>query len=1345
MAKKISIKFTPTSQQQNRSSLSPPDTPTELSLMGSPFDDFAITSEDDLGSVQLFSITDEESEDNSESIGDPDCQRQSQQLHQQQNRQPPKVEDEIDMIDAKIRQEKKKGSGNKMDKFMKHLQEALTPSSSSSLLNQDSSKNPIKHDIESETTTSSSSLLSSSTTNNQNSTSWLNDIKFTNLVNLNKLRNEKQQQTKIMQSESMDNFFDNQQQQQQSQPTTTGSTSRKMSMAIGVKNYNHPISTSSSSSLSTTATTTTMTTTAATTTMVADAPTTIMMMTNTFSSIVDANGQIMVSSPSNDNNSEDYQQQVPNESSDISSITMTAETTSNSNENMAKESKDKPQKLKDMFIGLKSNSGESSATKKKFTLFDKKTFQPKNKQQQQSQDTQQDLFNKLISPMRTTTPSPTVPVPSSSITSALLSPVQQHSITSPSFSNSQVLSNFLATFTNASSSSAKVSFTANTDSNNIAGCTRSASTEHVDTIGGYKNKSNKMTNSKSMMTFRKATKFEDNNNNNNNNNVNNVNNNINNINNTIINDDEEENNQFGLLPTYLLTSTLATQNPTLRRRTKSSPLRNRTPTPDETIHMGKPFDHQQFIQQKRQKHRLSDVSHSSSSSSSLPSLNDDLVNEKNFDTTLVNNENHYHSHHHHHQQPQQQKQQQQQKKNVINQSLWSKMTSSITFQYYLFLSMAVSSGFFICISPLPSFINGFIFGFLMTFFIVTIGIIYLVANFFLIKSDDPKRGDQSGRSEGLGLKRTKSKRLPFNVSSSIPNNDGIIYAGWVYEFIGDYIEREKNGFVSRLVYLVLSGSKLNIFVPSQEISDKKLKQILLDPTSGNNRNFALQSQKVIDFSRIHHKRICLYLTKNVRNQRKYIWSKKYPICIEFNEEIRQDDNLDNSFQSASPTPILSKLVIFARTCREKEEWFWAIKTSIDSIISSSKNSISVRGSNNSLNDSPSESKTYLFVASTGEFKQTDPEILVTQQNNHHHHHQQCLHILTRRLNYSNFMRTNILNAEGIGPGNPGMMTALTWFNVLLNRLSFDILNKPNWSAYIAKKLQRKLRRLRLPYFMESLTITEIDIGTTLPKFNSVPSVPTVDDAGLWIEFDVNYSGGFTMTLETKINLLKLSANVENFADVSPASTPNDSPKLTQKIGGKYWSGYRAKYRSSAIGTQSPAPGTELNDEFCDDDSDLDSIITSSEDEEPETAPAAPDDADTDEKQKKLIRFVEKIASNQYFQKASQMNFVKKALEGVSNMSIMLTVQINSLNGTLAINIPEPPTDRLWYGFRNDPSFSITARPKLGDHDLNLSYVTNFIEKKLRNEFFNYFVIPNMDDFFIPSLNTGIEQYINVVP
>ena len=94
---------------------------------------------------------------------------------------------------------------------------------------------------------------------------------------------------------------------------------------------------------------------------------------------------------------------------------------------------------------------------------------------------------------------------------------------------------------------------------------------------------------------------------------------------------------------------------------------------------------------------------------------------------------------------------------------------------------------------------------------------------------------------------------------------------------------------------------------------------------------------------------------------------------------------------------------------------------------------------------------------------------------------------------------------------------------------------------------------------------------------------------------------------------------------------------------------------------------------------------------------------------------------------------------------MIGLCVTTLFHFAAINIPESPSDRLWYGFRQEPTIQITARPKVGDHDLNLHYVTNFIEKKLRAEFFNYFVIPHMDDFWIPALNNQIEQYISVVP
>jgi Ca2+-dependent lipid-binding protein len=92
-------------------------------------------------------------------------------------------------------------------------------------------------------------------------------------------------------------------------------------------------------------------------------------------------------------------------------------------------------------------------------------------------------------------------------------------------------------------------------------------------------------------------------------------------------------------------------------------------------------------------------------------------------------------------------------------------------------------------------------------------------------------------------------------------------------------------------------------------------------------------------------------------------------------------------------------------------------------------------------------------------------------------------------------------------------SSLSWFNALIGRICFDILNEQFWSNYVAIKIQRKLRRLRLPYFMESLTITEIDLGNNLPKFNDVTKSPVVDKRGLWIDFDITYSG---------MNLIKIN-------------------------------------------------------------------------------------------------------------------------------------------------------------------------------------------------------------------------------
>lgn len=723
---------------------------------------------------------------------------------------------------------------------------------------------------------------------------------------------------------------------------------------------------------------------------------------------------------------------------------------------------------------------------------------------------------------------------------------------------------------------------------------------------------------------------------------------------------------------------------------------------------------------------------------------------------------------------------------VFSSSSWAMCFS---YAYYVFaFIVALLSLLISLISPLPSFFNGLVLGFVCTFLLVTVVIIYAVSNYVLIKAPDAQ--EHCSTAPDLTYFRRNKPKLSinslFNASTGLSDADS--FSGWVYEFIGEYEEREKNGFVSQLVYLHLRGTKLTIFTPKEELNEKKLKQFVSE-----NKLPSISSQRVVDFAKQSRRRIALLLTKNVRNQRKYIWSKKYPISVEFTDDRAScgggyvvsgsnqvaETPLDSeSARMPGHTPLALKFVFFGRSCKDKEEWFWAIKNAIE-WNGSKSTEVSPKGS--SLHIAEETGDPFPEVALEAK------ESLIDAAS------QSYLRILTSRQSYHAFMRTNVLNAETLSPN--GLMSPLTWFNVLLNRLSFDILNKPNWSAYIAKKLQRKLRKLRLPYFMESLTITEIDIGTTLPKFNSVPSQPTVDEAGLWIDFDVNYSGssldsvllfntyergfftgGLTMTLETKLNLMKLkrrespgseAVSLSNLTEsgLSTPISPLDSP-VSNSHQQKHWSGYKCRaFTASSI--NSTGTGNDANEEFSlDDDSDLDSILTSSEDEEPETAPADPDDADTDVKQRKFIRFVDNIATSQWFQKATKMTFFQKAIEGVSKMSISMTVQINSLSGTLgksllvlfethvhfcfvlpfflAINIPQSPSDRLWYGFRNEPTIQITARPKLGDQHVNLQYLTNFIEKKLKAELFNYFVIPHMDDFYIPALNANIEQFISVV-
>uniref|UniRef100_A0A3B4TNR3 Testis expressed 2, like n=1 Tax=Seriola dumerili TaxID=41447 RepID=A0A3B4TNR3_SERDU len=125
--------------------------------------------------------------------------------------------------------------------------------------------------------------------------------------------------------------------------------------------------------------------------------------------------------------------------------------------------------------------------------------------------------------------------------------------------------------------------------------------------------------------------------------------------------------------------------------------------------------------------------------------------------------------------------------------------------------------------------------------------------------------------------------------------------------------------------------------------------------------------------------------------------------------------------------------------------------------------------------------------------------------------------------------------------------------------------------------------------------------------------------------------------------------------------------------------------------------------------------------------------------RKILRFVDKITKSKYFQKATENEFIKKKFEEMSNTPLLLTVEVQELSGTLVINIPPPPTDRIWYSFCVPPKLDLHVRPKLGEREVTFCHVTEWIEKKLQDEFQKVFVLPNMDDIYLPLMHSGVDN------
>ncbi|XP_053710535.1 testis-expressed protein 2 [Synchiropus splendidus] len=558
------------------------------------------------------------------------------------------------------------------------------------------------------------------------------------------------------------------------------------------------------------------------------------------------------------------------------------------------------------------------------------------------------------------------------------------------------------------------------------------------------------------------------------------------------------------------------------------------------------------------------------------------------------------------------------------------------------------------------------------------------------------------------------------LSKDSPSNESEVVKGWMNES-HDYDAETCHLGLTHSVFATLEGSCLRLDSPRSNIGrratfDEKVPETTFIKT----RSFHLARSKV-------------FLLPSVLAQKR-LWNPKYPICIQLHEGMRaededkqqlKEDHEQGETRQKSSEP--QTLYLFGRTGRDKEEWFrHFLLASSDRACEKERAGRCVSRLVNHHNgpSSPGSCSDENPVPSSTSEAPTKQSPSITRGPS--------------ELDYAWYMSRLLGPEESTPMSSPGACSTETspgvrgkctcdpadecgsshnsWANALIGRIFWDFLREKYWSDAVSHKIQKKLSKIKLPYFMNELTLAELDMGNSMPQIAS-SSRPEVNHRGLWVELQLVYTGALQMTLQTKFNLSKLGKDGGQDMDCITEPGSTRCRPVLQVLAD-------SDEESSSAGS-----------------SDEEDLLLS----EPQVSvgdkgsTAATEGAGGGRTGRKILRFVDKIAKSKYFQKATETEFIKKKFEEMSNTPLLLTVEVQELSGTLVINIPPPPTDRIWYSFCVPPKLDLHVCPKLGEREVTLCHVTEWIEKKLQDEFQKVFVMPNMDDIYLPVMHSGTES------
>ncbi|XP_038893872.1 uncharacterized protein LOC120082676 [Benincasa hispida] len=264
---------------------------------------------------------------------------------------------------------------------------------------------------------------------------------------------------------------------------------------------------------------------------------------------------------------------------------------------------------------------------------------------------------------------------------------------------------------------------------------------------------------------------------------------------------------------------------------------------------------------------------------------------------------------------------------------------------------------------------------------------------------------------------------------------------------------------------------------------------------------------------------------------------------------------------------------------------------------------------------------------------------------------------------------------------------LCW-NLLMSRFFFDATSNEGLMKSLHDRIQRMLSKMRTPSYIGEVICTKVHPGNLPPNINIIRVLPFELNEVWALEVDFEYSGGFALDIETRIEVHELDLQKSAVDSKSDSSDVGEVSSLLED--------YLGKQLSASEGTDHNEEGGSGNSKN----------PTSS--------------ASSGSRWKSL------------------MNSIAKQ---VSQVPISLVIKIASLRGTLRLHIKPPPSDQLWYSFTSMPYLELRLDSSFGDHKITSAHVAQFLNNRLKAVIRDTLVLPNSESIYIPFMMAEKDDWV----